>query len=82
MIVNPTVPVGPGDLGQSPPTQMILNFCHGGRREYLDAELNLIDVRDVAEGMVLAMDAAGRGVATCSGMRICRSANYSRCWLA
>jgi dihydroflavonol-4-reductase len=56
VIVNPTLPVGPGDLGRSPPTQMILDFCRGKRREYLDAELNLIDVRDVAEGMVRAME--------------------------
>jgi dihydroflavonol-4-reductase len=56
VIVNPTLPVGPGDLGRSPPTQMILDFCRGKRREYLDAELNLIDVRDVADGMVRTME--------------------------
>lgn len=54
VIVNPTLPIGPGDRGRSPPTQMLLDFCRGQRREYLDAELNLIDVRDVAEGMVRA----------------------------
>lgn len=59
LIVNPTLPVGPGDRGRSPPTQMMLDFCCGRRNEYLDAELNLIDVRDVAEGMVRAM-AVGR----------------------
>jgi dihydroflavonol-4-reductase len=56
VIVNPTLPVGPGDLGRSPPTQMMLDFCRGGRKEYVDAELNLIDVRDVAQGMVRAME--------------------------
>jgi dihydroflavonol-4-reductase len=56
VIVNPTLPIGPGDYGRSPPTQMILDFCRGKRREYLDAELNLIDVRDVALGMVRAME--------------------------
>lgn len=55
IVVNPTLPVGPGDLGRSPPTQMMLDFCKGKRREYLDADLNLIDVRDVAEGMLAAM---------------------------
>lgn len=55
VVVNPTLPVGPGDWGRSPPTQMLLDFCRGKRREYLDAELNLIDVRDVADGMVRAM---------------------------
>jgi dihydroflavonol-4-reductase len=55
VVVNPTLPIGPGDRGRSPPTQMLLDFCRGQRREYLDAELNLIDVRDVADGMILAM---------------------------
>jgi dihydroflavonol-4-reductase len=59
VVVNPTLPVGPGDRGRSPPTQMILDFCRGKRHEYLDAGLNLIDVRDVAWGMVLAQE---RGV--------------------
>jgi dihydroflavonol-4-reductase len=61
VIVNPTLPVGPGDLGRSPPTQMILDFCQGKRREYLDAELNLIDVRDVAFGMARAMEVGTPG---------------------
>jgi dihydroflavonol-4-reductase len=55
VVVNPTLPVGPGDRGKSPPTQMVLDFCRGRRKEYLDAPLNLIDVRDVAEGMIRAM---------------------------
>jgi dihydroflavonol-4-reductase len=55
VVVNPTLPVGPGDHGRTPPTQMMLDFCKGKRREYVDAELNLIDVRDVAEGMVRTM---------------------------
>ena len=56
VVVNPTLPVGPGDLGRSPPTQMMLDFCQGKRREYVDADLNLIDVRDVAEGMIRVME--------------------------
>ncbi len=56
VVVNPTLPVGPGDFGLTPPTQMMLDFCKGKRREYVDAELNLIDVRDVAEGMIRAME--------------------------
>jgi dihydroflavonol-4-reductase len=62
VIVNPTLPVGPGDLGRSPPTQMMLDFCRGRRKEYLDARLNLIDVRDVAEGMVRAAERGRPGV--------------------
>jgi dihydroflavonol-4-reductase len=56
ILVNPTLPIGPGDSGRSPPTQMLLDFCRGKRREYMDAELNLIDVRDVADGMIKAME--------------------------
>src|SRR5262249_57078748 len=61
VVVNPTLPVGPGDRGRSPPTQMILDFCEGKRREYLDAELNLIDARDVADGMIRAMEVGRPG---------------------
>jgi dihydroflavonol-4-reductase len=56
VVVNPTLPVGPGDWGRSPPTQMILDCCRGHRAAYLDADLNLIDVRDVAAGMALAVE--------------------------
>src|SRR5262249_3501879 len=56
VVVNPTLPVGPGDFGRTPPTQMMLDFCKGKRHEYVHAELNLIDVRDVAEGMIRAME--------------------------
>jgi dihydroflavonol-4-reductase len=61
VVVNPTLPVGPGDRGCSPPTRMMLDFCRGGRKEYVDADLNLIDVRDVAEGMVRAMECGRPG---------------------
>jgi dihydroflavonol-4-reductase len=40
---------------------MMLDFCRGKRREYLDAELNLIDVRDVADGMVRALEGGRPG---------------------
>ena len=62
VIVNPTLPIGPGDWGRSPPTQMMLDCCRGKRSAYLDAELNLIDVRDVAEGMIAAVERGRRGV--------------------
>ena len=69
VVVNPTLPVGPGDRGLSPPARMMLDFCKGKRREYLDAELNLIDVRDVALGMVRAMEARQAGPALPAGAR-------------
>lgn len=62
VVVNPTLPVGPGDRGRSPPTQMMLDCARGNRSAYLDADLNLIDVRDVAEGMVAALERGCAGV--------------------
>jgi dihydroflavonol-4-reductase len=62
VVVNPTLPIGPGDWGRSPPTQMMLDFCLGKRAAYLDGDLNLMDVRDVADGMVAAMESGRPGV--------------------
>ena len=62
VIVNPTLPIGPGDWGRSPPTQMMLDFCLGKRSAYLDGDLNLIDVRDIAAGMIAAMEKGRTGV--------------------
>lgn len=54
-IANPTMPVGPDDPGPSPPTCLILDFIQGRMPAYMDCCLNLVDVRDVAEGMTLIM---------------------------
>jgi dihydroflavonol-4-reductase len=56
LIVNPTVPIGPGDHNLTPPTAMLSMFLNGQSRAYLDCVLNLVDVRDVAAGMVLAAE--------------------------
>jgi dihydroflavonol-4-reductase len=58
LVVNPTVPIGPGDRNLTPPAAMLSMFLSGQSPAYLDCVLNLVDVRDVAAGMVLA---AGRG---------------------
>jgi dihydroflavonol-4-reductase len=56
VVVNPTLPVGPGDHRMTPPTRMILDFLNGKYPAYLDFEMNLIDVRDVALGHLLAAE--------------------------
>ena len=53
--VNPTIPVGPGDRNCTPPTAMLLHFMAGGSF-FLNCTLNLVDVRDVASGMILAAE--------------------------
>lgn len=62
ILVCPTLPVGPGDRGLTPPTRMALAFCRGQLPAYLDCRFNLIDVRDIAEGMVAAMDRGKPGI--------------------
>jgi dihydroflavonol-4-reductase len=56
IIVNPTLPVGPGDWLLTPPTRMLLNFVNGKYPAYLDCTLNMIDVQDVALGHLLAAE--------------------------
>lgn len=55
-VVTPTVPVGPGDWRRGPMTRLIEQFAAGRIRGVLDAEINLIDVRDVAAGIVRAVE--------------------------
>lgn len=56
VIVNPTLPLGPGDLKVTPPTRMLLGFLNGCYPAYLDCSFNMIDVRDIALGHVLAAE--------------------------
>ncbi len=61
VIVNPTTPVGPWDAKPTPTGDIIVRFLRGGMPAYVDTGLNLIDVRDVAEGHVLAYERGARG---------------------
>ena len=55
VVCSPTLPIGPGDRNQTPPTRLSIAFCQGKIPVYLDCKLNLIDVRDVAVGLMHAM---------------------------
>lgn len=59
VIVNPSAPVGAGDIKPTPTGQMIVDFMKGRMPAYIDTGMNLIDVDDVAAGHLLAM-AKGR----------------------
>ncbi|PIQ82906.1 MAG: NAD-dependent dehydratase [Candidatus Omnitrophica bacterium CG11_big_fil_rev_8_21_14_0_20_64_10] len=59
VIVNPSTPVGVGDLKPTPTGRLILDFLNGRMPAYVETGLNLVDVEDVAEGHLLAM-AKGR----------------------
>jgi dihydroflavonol-4-reductase len=56
VIVNPSAPVGPWDVKPTPTGRLIVDFLHGRMFASLDTGLNLIHVRDVAEGHLLAAD--------------------------
>jgi dihydroflavonol-4-reductase len=58
-IVNPTAPVGPGDVRPTPTGRIIRDALAGRMFGYVDTGLNLVDVRDVAAGHRLALE---RGV--------------------
>ncbi|ACL59734.1 NAD-dependent epimerase/dehydratase family protein [Methylobacterium nodulans] len=54
VIASPTVPIGPCDWNMTPPAAMLSLFLSGQAPVFLDCTLNLVDVRDVAEGIRLA----------------------------
>ncbi|WP_340115442.1 NAD-dependent epimerase/dehydratase family protein [Pelagibius sp. 7325] len=56
VVVNPTLPIGPGDRLLTPPSRMLLDFLTGRTPAYLETAFNMIDVRDVALGHLLAAE--------------------------
>ncbi len=61
VVVAPALPVGPGDHSITPPTRMILDFINSQMPAYLECGFNLIDVRDVATGHILAAEHGQHG---------------------
>ena len=56
VIVNPTTPVGPWDIKPTPTGDIIVRFLRREMPAYVDTGLNIIDVRDVAWGHLLALE--------------------------
>lgn len=54
--VHPSTPVGPGDHKPTPTGKIILDYLNRKMPAYIDTGLNLVDVRDVAEGHCLALE--------------------------
>jgi len=61
VIVNPTVPVGAGDIRPTPMGRMILDFIRGRMPAYVEATLNIVCVDDVAQGHLLAEEKGRQG---------------------
>lgn len=54
VIVNPSTPVGGGDIKPTPTGKLIVDFLNGNMPGYVDTGLNVVDVEDVAQGHLLA----------------------------
>ena len=54
--VNPTTPVGDGDRFPTPTGRMIEGIAGGRYRAFVPGGVNVVDVRDVARGHVLAFE--------------------------
>jgi dihydroflavonol-4-reductase len=61
VIVNPSTPIGPHDIKPTPTGDIILRFLRRQMPAYVDTGLNLIDVRDVAVGHLLALERGKTG---------------------
>jgi dihydroflavonol-4-reductase len=55
VIVNPSTPIGPGDVKPTPTGQLVLDAAAGRMPAYVDTGLNIVHVDDVAAGHLLAL---------------------------
>jgi len=55
-VVNPTTPVGEGDVKPTPTGRIIVDFLKRKFPAYVDTGLNLVDVHEVARGHILALE--------------------------
>jgi dihydroflavonol-4-reductase len=56
IIVNPSTPIGPGDIKPTPTGQMVVDAAAGRTPAYVDTGLNIVHVDDVAAGHLRAFD--------------------------
>jgi dihydroflavonol-4-reductase len=54
IIVNPSTPIGPGDVKPTPTGQIVVDAATGRMPAYVDTGLNIVHVDDVAAGHLLA----------------------------
>jgi dihydroflavonol-4-reductase len=56
VIVNPSTPVGPGDVKPTPTGRLIVEAARGQMPAFVDTGLNIVHVDDVAEGHLAAAE--------------------------
>lgn len=61
IILNPTTPIGPGDVKPTPTGRIVVDFLNKKFPAYVDTGLNLVDVHEIARTHVAALqDGVGR----------------------
>src|SRR5262249_37909576 len=61
VIVNPSTPIGPGDVKPTPTGRMIVEAASGRMPAFVDTGLNVVHVDDVAAGHLLAEERGAIG---------------------
>lgn len=61
VIVNPSTPIGPGDVRPTPTGRIIVEAACGHIPAFVDTGLNVVHVDDVGEGHVLALERGRAG---------------------
>ena len=61
VIVNPSTPVGPGDIKPTPTGRLVLDAAAGKMPAFVDTGLNIVHVDDVAAGHLLAYERGRSG---------------------
>jgi dihydroflavonol-4-reductase len=61
VIVNPTIPIGSYDTAPTEPGRLIRDFLSGNLDCFVNRRMNFVDVKDCAEGHVLAMEKGRSG---------------------
>lgn len=54
VVVNPSAPIGAGDIKPTPTGRIVLDYMKGRMKAFVHTGLNVIHVRDVARGHILA----------------------------
>lgn len=73
VIVNPTAPMGDHDFKPTPTGAIVRDFLRGRMPAYIDTGLNVVNVRDVALGHLLACEkgvAGARYILGCENMTL------------
>lgn len=60
-LVQPAGIAGPDDYAFGPVSSFVIDYCHGKLRAGIEGSFNAVDVRDLADAIVTAIDAGGIG---------------------